>query len=182
LYEEEKSESQPTSTASAQHGAGGEESAFDPMDLYRELSRCSDEGKRKLEREETLIDGSLLADEIPDLVATLRAYQRKAVSWMKLRETQLSSRVSGSDAADDETTVRDSNADKGKENLEAERSASSGVRPLHPLWTEYHGANAVSEDDAPFYFNQFTGKLSLKRFTAPSDVSGGILADEMGTE
>eukprot|EP00743_Colponemidia_sp_Colp-15_P012322 GILK01013989.1.p1 GENE.GILK01013989.1~~GILK01013989.1.p1 ORF type:complete len:1573 (-),score=378.23 GILK01013989.1:49-4446(-) len=46
---------------------------------------------------------------------------------------------------------------------------------LHPLWTERYDVNGNL-----FYYNRYSGQVSLQRFTYPKDVLGGILADEMG--
>lgn len=201
LYEEERNKPS-AGTAEAGKQGGGEESTFDPMDLYRELSRCSEEGKRRLARETRPVGDALRAEdlEIPGLVATLRSYQRKAVGWMTLRETAQRSDEEDQDGDDqsliDEPNVDDEGEKKGKEKLDMtvdevtpSSSKSAITTPLHPLWTEYQGTRLQREEGedgvdtttgVTFYFNQFTGKFTLARFPAPSDVSGGILADEMG--
>jgi hypothetical protein len=155
-----------------------------------------------LARETRPVGDALRAEdlEIPGLVATLRSYQRKAVGWMKLRQTAQRSDEEDQDGDDqsliDEPNVDDEGEKKGKEKLDMtvdEVTPSSPKReittPLHPLWTEYQGTRLRREEvedgvdtttGVTFYFNQFTGKFTLARFPAPSDVSGGILADEMG--
>src|SRR5690606_12674283 len=145
-------------------------------------------------RETRSVGDALRAEdvEIPGLVATLRSYQRKAVGWMKLRETN--QRSDEDQAGDDQSLIDEPNAGdegekKGKEKLDtmvdevAPSPASKGAitTPLHPLWTEYQGTRRQGEEgedgvgtttSVTFYFNQFTGRFTLARFPAPSDVSG----------
>ncbi|KAF9532114.1 SNF2 family N-terminal domain-containing protein [Crepidotus variabilis] len=88
---------------------------------------------------------------------TLRGYQKQALFWMHSLET-------GS--------------------LDA-REASS----MHPLWSEYFFPQpSVAEgemidltaDEMPFYFNPYSGEMSLTFPRAERTCKGGILADEMG--
>ncbi|KAI9267417.1 SNF2 family N-terminal domain-containing protein [Sporodiniella umbellata] len=53
------------------------------------------------------------------------------------------------------------------------------MRAMHPLWEEYCFPNKESEYTF-FYFNPYTGELSLEFPEANSQERGGILADEMG--
>ncbi|KAG8950664.1 DNA helicase rad5 [Tulasnella sp. 424] len=94
-------------------------------------------------------------DPPPSFALVLRPYQRQALRWMHSIE-------SGS---------RDA------------RDASS----MHPLWEEYifppeaaDGVIDLCEDDVPFYFNPYSGELSLEFPRAERNCRGGILADEMG--
>ncbi|KAG8904180.1 DNA helicase rad5 [Tulasnella sp. 403] len=84
---------------------------------------------------------------------TLRPYQRQALKWM-------SSIENGSNDA---------------------RDADS----MHPLWEEYHfppepydGVIDLCQDEEPFYFNPYSGELSLEYPRAELSCRGGILADE----
>ncbi|EIW70729.1 hypothetical protein TREMEDRAFT_43337 [Tremella mesenterica DSM 1558] len=92
---------------------------------------------------------------------TLRPYQKQALTWMNARETG-------------DTSVRD--------------------QSLHPLWEEYafrverlEGAPIEIEDDdawidpsRKFYWNPYSGELSLTFPTSNTSSKGGILADAMG--
>ncbi|RCH98559.1 DNA helicase rad5 [Rhizopus stolonifer] len=53
------------------------------------------------------------------------------------------------------------------------------MRAMHPLWEEYCFPDGESEYDF-FYFNPYTGDLSLEFPEANTQERGGILADEMG--
>ncbi|ORY34105.1 SNF2 family N-terminal domain-domain-containing protein [Naematelia encephala] len=92
---------------------------------------------------------------------TLRPYQKQALTWMNARETG-------------DTSVRD--------------------QSLHPLWEEYafrkehnEGQPIEVEDDddiidpsRKFYWNPYSGELSLTFPTSNTRSKGGILADAMG--
>ncbi|KIY73614.1 hypothetical protein CYLTODRAFT_416990 [Cylindrobasidium torrendii FP15055 ss-10] len=88
---------------------------------------------------------------------TLRGYQKQALCWMQSLES-------------------------GKMDV---REASS----MHPLWSEYTfppredpstGVFDLTEEEKPFYFNPYSGELSLKFPKSERTCRGGILADEMG--
>ncbi|TFK56768.1 hypothetical protein OE88DRAFT_1650222, partial [Heliocybe sulcata] len=84
---------------------------------------------------------------------TLRGYQKQALRWMYSLET-------GSSNARELTS-------------------------LHPLWNEYafpdepndSGIIDLTADEQPFYFNPYSGELSLQFPTAERKCRGGILAD-----
>lgn len=60
--------------------------------------------------------------------------------------------------------------------LNREKKGRDQSQPkLHPLYVE-----KKFQDGTKFYFNQFTGMMTLKFVNAPPDPRGGILADEMG--
>ncbi|KAJ6601311.1 DNA repair protein RAD5 [Mycena vulgaris] len=94
--------------------------------------------------------------EPPDTFTfTLRGYQKQALLWMHSLEL-------------------------GK--MDA-REASS----MHPLWSQYAfphphdgGIIDLTADETPFYFNPYSGELSLEFPKAERKGRGGILADEMG--
>lgn len=107
-------------------------------------------------------DKRLEETDPPDtFVYTLRPYQKQALTWMNARETG-------------DTSVRD--------------------QSLHPLWEEYAfkkeqeiGQPIEIEDDddlidpaRKFYFNPYSGELSLDFPTSKTKSNGGILADAMG--
>ncbi|EMD42287.1 hypothetical protein CERSUDRAFT_79878 [Gelatoporia subvermispora B] len=86
---------------------------------------------------------------------TLRGYQKQALLWMYSIET-------------------------GAASAREERS-------MHPLWKEYvfpaepdQGVIDLTSDDMPFYFNEYSGELSLDFPKAVRTTRGGILADVMG--
>lgn len=86
---------------------------------------------------------------------TLRPYQQQALHWMwNLERGDVSSRDSAS---------------------------------LHPLWEEYvfpyeddDGVIDLCADERSFYFNPYSGELSLDFVKTENHGKGGILADEMG--
>ncbi|KAF8444821.1 SNF2 family N-terminal domain-containing protein [Boletus edulis BED1] len=91
-------------------------------------------------------------DPSPTFTLTLRGYQKQALTWMHSME-------SGEVSA---------------------REATS----MHPLWSEYvfpaepcNGLIDLTEDDKPFYFNPFSGELSLDFPKVERRLKGGILAD-----
>ncbi|KAJ3021634.1 DNA helicase rad5 [Thoreauomyces humboldtii] len=64
-----------------------------------------------------------------------------------------------------------------RENLTKDPSDHS----IHPLWEEYVlPPEEAGAESAPFYFNPYTGELSLNFPSAADQTRGGILADEMG--
>ncbi|KAG8923262.1 DNA helicase rad5 [Tulasnella sp. 418] len=86
---------------------------------------------------------------------TLRPYQRQALNWMVSIEN----------------------------NTKDVRKAMS----MHPLWEEYEfpiepsdGIIDLCEDEDKFFFNPYSGELSLAFPAAERSCRGGILADEMG--
>ncbi|KAF9225351.1 hypothetical protein BS17DRAFT_701291 [Gyrodon lividus] len=86
---------------------------------------------------------------------TLRGYQKQALMWMQSME-------SGEVSA---------------------REATS----MHPLWSEYvfpaeprNGIIDLTEDEKPFYFNPYSGELSLDFPKAEHKFKGGILAYTLG--
>ncbi|KAJ6520356.1 RAD5-like protein [Mycena sanguinolenta] len=87
---------------------------------------------------------------------TLRGYQKQALLWMHSIEL-------------------------GK--MDAREAAS-----MHPLWSQYafplprdgDGIIDLTADEKPFYFNPYSGELSLDFPKAERRGRGGILADEMG--
>lgn len=89
-------------------------------------------------------------------VLTLRPYQKQALNWMKSME----------------------------EGIEDSRRAMS----MHPLWQEFAFPFEPSEsgvidpcaDERLFYFNPYSGELSLEFPRSKTQARGGILADEMG--
>ncbi|KAL4070532.1 SNF2 family N-terminal domain-containing protein [Scleroderma citrinum] len=88
----------------------------------------------------------------PTFTLALRGYQKQALMWMHSME-------SGEMSA---------------------RKATS----MHPLWSEYafpseprDGVVDLTEDERPFYFNAYSGELSLDFPKAELKLKGGILAD-----
>ncbi|GAA5823645.1 hypothetical protein JCM11251_000709 [Rhodosporidiobolus azoricus] len=85
---------------------------------------------------------------------TLRPYQKQALAWMSSMET-------------------------GEANARRSRS-------MHPLWEKYafpgggKKEEEQGEDGECFYYNPYSGELSLLFPRASSHCRGGILADEMG--
>ncbi|KAG9037341.1 DNA helicase rad5 [Tulasnella sp. JGI-2019a] len=86
---------------------------------------------------------------------TLRPYQQQALNWMCSLENGT-------------RDVRDADS-------------------MHPLWEEYifpfeprDGVIDLCEEERPFYYNPYSGELSLEFPRAEGNCRGGILADEMG--
>lgn len=55
-------------------------------------------------------------------------------------------------------------------------SEPPSLRTLHPLWEEY----SFSSSSLSFFFNPFSGQLTLEFPSSSESFNGGILADEMG--
>ncbi|KAI9262384.1 SNF2 family N-terminal domain-containing protein [Phascolomyces articulosus] len=90
-------------------------------------------------------------DEPENMSLSLKPYQKRALAWMV-----------------------------HKESLDHEEDHRS-MRAMHPLWEEYQFPNKNEDDeDMSFYFNPYTGQLSLEFPELESQERGGILADEMG--
>ncbi|KAG2155681.1 SNF2 family N-terminal domain-containing protein [Suillus clintonianus] len=98
-------------------------------------------------------DQSMAEMDPPDtFTLTLRGYQKQALMWMHSKES-------------------------------GEVSAREAVS-MHPLWSEYvfpaepqEGIIDLTEDEKPFYFNPYSGELSLDFPKAERKLKGGILAD-----
>ncbi|ORY91570.1 SNF2 family N-terminal domain-domain-containing protein [Leucosporidium creatinivorum] len=90
----------------------------------------------------------------PSFALSLRGYQKQALKWMTSME------VGDEDAREDMS--------------------------MHPLWEEYRFPSKpdlsgdVLMDDEPFYYNPYSGEMSLDFPKASNKCRGGILADEMG--
>ncbi|KAF7302925.1 DNA repair protein [Mycena kentingensis (nom. inval.)] len=101
-------------------------------------------------------DKTLGEMEPPDTFTfVLRGYQKQALHWMSAIEL-------------------------GK--MDAREAAS-----MHPLWSQYlfplphvDGIIDLTAEQKPFYFNPYSGELSLEFPKAERQGRGGILADEMG--
>ncbi|KAM0788905.1 hypothetical protein ACM66B_002987 [Microbotryomycetes sp. NB124-2] len=90
-------------------------------------------------------------DPADTFALTLRPYQKQALKWMYSMEV-------GDGKAREETS-------------------------MHPLWEEYEFKQKTGkkeEDNEPFYYNAYSGELSLAFPKASVKCRGGILADEMG--
>ncbi|GAB4820920.1 hypothetical protein N2152v2_007966 [Parachlorella kessleri] len=147
------------------HGAG----AFDAAEVYQAVKPTGREPE--------------LAQPTPELLPTLRRYQRRAAHWMVARE----SGVVRTGA------VGAGNAEGAAVGHQAQHGQLAAL--LHPLWRELLPWSAASapapaqqEQEqgsaaaplAPCYVNPYSGALSRQRFEAPAPVRGGILCDEMG--
>lgn len=88
---------------------------------------------------------------------TLRGYQKQALHWMF--------------------------------SIEHDKDDSHRTASMHPLWSQYifpaepnskSGGIDLTADEKAFYFNPYSGELSLSVPKAERQCRGGILADEMG--
>ncbi|SPO21420.1 related to RAD5 - DNA helicase [Ustilago trichophora] len=107
---------------------------------------------------------------------TLRPYQKQALGWMKNMEK----------------APGQPNTSSQKDGIDTQQNGNSGERSLslHPLWEEYEfpldydnpeaNERLVVSPTRMFYFNPYTGDLSLDFQRASKGSRGGILADEMG--
>ncbi|KAI0684760.1 SNF2 family N-terminal domain-containing protein [Cytidiella melzeri] len=98
-------------------------------------------------------DDSTMAEMEPanTFTLTLRGYQKQALSWMHA--------------------------------MEMSTESARKEHPMHPLWKEYTfpadpNAGVIDlTDERPFYFNEYSGELSLEFPRAERKFKGGILAD-----
>ncbi|KAI9103826.1 SNF2 family N-terminal domain-containing protein [Phlyctochytrium arcticum] len=94
-----------------------------------------------------------LADPREGINVELREYQKQALAWMT-----------------------------AKENL----TTDTTIHSIHPLWEEYsfppdpENPTLIPDNTEKFYYNPYTGELSLEFPSAADKTRGGILADEMG--
>ncbi|KAG0297005.1 DNA helicase rad5 [Dissophora globulifera] len=91
-------------------------------------------------------------DPPPTMTFTLKPYQRVALSWMYQKECS---------------------------------ESSESHKTLHPLWEEYEFTQEgdhepKSDEPKRYYFNPYSGEMSLDFPTSDQLCRGGILADEMG--
>ncbi|TFY83512.1 hypothetical protein EWM64_g492 [Hericium alpestre] len=106
--------------------------------------------KRAQKNDQTMAE----MDPADTFVLSLRGYQKQALCWMHSLEMGLmSAREAGS---------------------------------MHPLWNEYRfptepidGVYDLTAEEQPFYFNPYSGELSLEFPKAERKCRGGILADGM---
>ncbi|GAC99576.1 DNA repair protein rad5 [Pseudozyma hubeiensis SY62] len=120
-------------------------------------------------------DAHLPEVEPPEsFLLTLRPYQKQALGWMKNME-----KAPGQTSSSQEDGSTQQNGNSSERNLS-----------LHPLWEEYEfpldydnpqaNERLVLSHTRMFYFNPYTGDLSLDFQRASKGSRGGILADEMG--
>lgn len=121
-------------------------------------------------------DAHLPEVEPPEsFVLTLRPYQKQALGWMKNMEMA----PGQSSSSQEQSVTQQGNGDTGERNVS-----------LHPLWEEYEfpldydnpqaNERLILSATRLFYFNPYTGDLSLDFQRASKGSRGGILADEMG--
>ncbi|GAA93614.1 uncharacterized protein L969DRAFT_100362 [Mixia osmundae IAM 14324] len=103
-------------------------------------------------RKATKNDAFLPEAEPPTTFALeLRSYQKQALNWMS--------------------------------NMEGGVKEAREREAMHPLWEEYNFPDEFEQEileDVPFWYNPFSGELSLDFPQASRKCRGGILADEMG--
>ncbi|KAL1413610.1 DNA helicase rad5 [Vanrija albida] len=152
-------------SASASARNSDEEDELD--DSGDEAEKLDEEQMHEIDtiyRKAQMNDAMLDETDPPDtFLYTLRPYQKQALTWMSARET-------------------------GKDNLRDTNLT------LHPLWEEYAfrkdhaiGEPIEIEDDddfidpsRKFYWNPYSGELSLEFPKSENSARGGILADAMG--
>ncbi|KAI8049793.1 SNF2 family N-terminal domain-containing protein [Gilbertella persicaria] len=89
-------------------------------------------------------------DQPSTMTLELKEYQQRALAWMI-----------------------------AKESYEHEEG-DMDMRSMHPLWEEYGFPSPLCDEHRFFYFNPYSGDLSLEFPEANKQEKGGILADEMG--
>lgn len=123
-------------------------------------------------------DAHLPEVEPPEtFLLSLRPYQKQALGWMKNMEKSPGSSSSALNGGEGQDSTQNGSG--------SERNLS-----LHPLWEEYEfpmdydnpeaNQRLVISPTRMFYFNPYTGDLSLDFQRASKGSRGGILADEMG--
>ncbi|OXH42039.1 DNA repair protein RAD5 [Cryptococcus neoformans] len=136
----------------------GEDSGDEAEKLDEKQMNEIDSIYRKAQQSDTRLDEM---DPPSTFLYTLRPYQKQALTWMNAREKG-------------DSSIRDES--------------------LHPLWEEYLFKKdqlpgepiEISDDDEQpdstrkFYWNPYSGELSLKFPTSKNLSRGGILADAMG--
>ncbi|KAG2191703.1 hypothetical protein INT47_011364 [Mucor saturninus] len=117
-----------------------------------EKKEVSDDTLDHIYEKAQVFDSHIQPMEQPDTMALeLKEYQKRALAWMTAKES--------TDAYDD---------------------GDIDMRAIHPLWEEYEFPAECEGDNRFFYFNPYSGELSLEFPEASSQEKGGILADEMG--
>ncbi|KAG2237950.1 hypothetical protein INT48_002511, partial [Thamnidium elegans] len=98
-----------------------------------------------------VFDSHITAMNQPETMALeLKEYQKRALAWMMAKETW------------------------------EHEDGDIDMRSMHPLWEEYAFPNQYDSEYKFFYFNPYSGELSLEFPEASTQERGGILADEMG--
>lgn len=128
----------------------GEEVEVDPGEDLNE-NQLSMIYNRAQQHDKTMVE----MDPAETFALTLRPYQKQGLMWMTSMEN-------GNQAAREATAI-------------------------HPLWQEFMfpsepsaGIIDLTMNERPFYFNPYSGELSLEFPKAEIKCPGGILADEMG--
>ncbi|KAI7887816.1 P-loop containing nucleoside triphosphate hydrolase protein [Mucor mucedo] len=114
-----------------------------------EKKEVSDDTLDHIYEKAQVFDSHIQPMEQPDTMALeLKEYQKRALAWMTAKES--------TDAYDD---------------------GDIDMRAIHPLWEEYEFPAECEGDNRFFYFNPYSGELSLEFPEASSQEKGGILAD-----
>jgi DNA repair protein RAD5 len=159
---EKKSSPKPSQENGRIGAAEGEDADAPDVDDGTELSENQLENVySKAQLHDTSLPEVEPAEEF---ALTLRPYQKQALGWMLRMEEKK----------------------EGQKKEDESEDASQRALSLHPLWQEYRFPVDEERMDlldtaAPaFYFNPYTGHLSLQFQHASRGACGGILADEMG--
>ncbi|KAI9250369.1 SNF2 family N-terminal domain-containing protein [Helicostylum pulchrum] len=97
-----------------------------------------------------VFDSHITAMDQPETMALeLKEYQKRALAWMTAKETW------------------------------EHEDGDIDMRSMHPLWEEYAFPNECDSEYKFFYFNPYSGELSLEFPEASTQERGGILADEI---
>ncbi|CAM6114787.1 unnamed protein product [Calypogeia fissa] len=118
--------------------------------------------------------GPVLDMSFPELLPNLRPYQLRAAFWMVHRERGLGARV-GTHPSTSETGT-DTTSNHQVPSTSAVSATARCFPDEHPLWFSVQPLDGSSE----FFFNPYTGAVSLEPRDFVAYVKGGILADEMG--
>ncbi|KAL6059226.1 DNA helicase rad5 [Balamuthia mandrillaris] len=151
------------------------------LDWFEKASELVD----KLYQNETAHEELKEMDPSASLGVTLRPYQKKSLWWMIQRENGPVSSGENSDASDGSSSSMDTGSTTSENGSGREAKIDEKNEDMfcdaNPLYVKFQFYNEEDDSaDDSFYYNKFTGNISLRRPPSLSRTRGGILADDMG--
>jgi DNA repair protein RAD5 len=126
-----------------------DEAPTEGMDMEEEEKKeVTDDQLNTIYEKAQVFDAQIKPMDTPDTITLeLKEYQKRALAWLTAKEAN---------------SYEDDDVD---------------MRAMHPLWEEYSFPGEFADEYRFFYFNPYSGELSLEFPEANKQETGGILAD-----